>query len=168
MMADDSERQAIEFGEQQQREFKSLQRFITPRLKRAERAYRHALNSLSLANAGAALATLTFIGGAWQKGTSNRLLLVPLCLFVVGLISMGLGTVVSLVKEAGTIKRMESMTSVREILGLRENELKSQSEIAGLMLDPRTWAAIVSAGTLVLGIIAGVVIISWPSLRSCI
>ena len=65
--------------------------FITPRLVRAERVYNQALTSLWVGNAGAAVATLTFIGVTWQNKLFHHwLLLVPLCAFVFGLIAMGL------------------------------------------------------------------------------
>jgi hypothetical protein len=103
-------------AERLEREFAALERrgeFIRPRLDRAERAYTQAVNALWIANAGAAAATLAFIGGTWQNTKQNTIfhhwLLVPLCLFVVGLMSMALGATVSLVKEMRFIRRMEHM-----------------------------------------------------------
>jgi hypothetical protein len=142
-------------------ELERLQEFIIPHLDRAGRAYTQALNSLWIANAGAAVATLAFIGGTWQIAIFHHWLLVSLCFFVLGLVSMALGAIIFLVKETGIIRRMEHMSSVAQILSLRLNEIKSASEIAGLVLDCRTWAAIVSAGMFVLGIIAGVAIIAF-------
>jgi hypothetical protein len=131
--------------EQQERELSQLERvqkFVRPRLERAERAYSQALTSLWLGNAGAALATLSFIGAAWQKGTFHRSLLVPLFSFVLGLILMGLGSTISLVKEARIIKRMER---ARSWLEFRVGDVKSSTEQAGLVLDWRTWTAILAA-----------------------
>jgi hypothetical protein len=58
----------------QQRE--ALDRLLKPRLARVERRYAQALTGLWIGNAGAALATLSFIGAAWKEGTYARPLLV--------------------------------------------------------------------------------------------
>jgi len=85
--------------------------------------------------------------------------MVPLCFFLFGLMSMGLGSVVFLMKEARIIKRIELMRSVRDIMKLQMDEITSQSEEAGLVWNWRNYAAIVSAGAFVLGIISGLLII---------
>jgi hypothetical protein len=69
---------------------------------------------------------------------------------------MGLGTGIFLVSEGRIIRRMETMRSVHE---LRLGEITSQSEESGLLWNWRNYAAIVSAGTLILGILAGMVIL---------
>jgi hypothetical protein len=73
---------------------------------------------------------------------------------------MGLGSAIALTKEARIIKRMERMTSVLEIFKFRRDEIPTEAEQAGLVLDWRTWGAIVSAGAFVLGAIAGLIIIA--------
>jgi len=146
--------------ERQERELADLERvqeFVRPRLERAVRAYSQAITSLWLGNAGAALATLTFVGGIWQKGAFHRCLLVPLPLFVLGLISVGLGSAISLVKEVRIIKRMESAKSVGEF---RTDDVKRPTEQAGFW-DWRTGLAIVSAAVFVLGCLVGVIELSW-------
>jgi len=140
-------------------ELERVQEFLTPRLDRAERLYTQALNGLWLGNAGGALATLTLTGVTLQGGTFHHWLMVPLCFFLFGLMSMGLGAVVFLVKEARIIQRIELMRSVLEILKLRMDEITTQSEQAGLVWNWRNYAAIVSAGTFILGIISGMLII---------
>jgi hypothetical protein len=94
MTNDDEERQKAfaQFDEKRQREFAQLHQFKRPRIERAERAYTQALTSLWFANAGAAIATLSFIGIILQKGVFHRSLLVPLGFFLLVLISMGWGT----------------------------------------------------------------------------
>jgi hypothetical protein len=155
MMMDDDDRN--EFESSQYREFERVQEFLTPRLDRAERLYTQAVNGLWLSNAGGALATLTFVGATWQSGACYRhWLMVPLCFFLFGLLSMGLGTGIFLVSESRIIKRMESIRSINK---LRLDEITSQSEEIGLLWNWRNYAAIVSAGTLILGILAGVVIL---------
>jgi hypothetical protein len=42
--------------------------FLKPRLDRAEHLYGQAITSLWVGNAGAALATLSFIGATWKNG----------------------------------------------------------------------------------------------------
>jgi hypothetical protein len=143
-----------------QRELAQLDLFRKPRLERAERAYTQAITSLWLGNAGAAIATLSFIGVVSKNGEFHRSLLVPLGFFVLGLISMGLGAAWFLVREARIIRRMEGMTSMDEILSLSMNDIHSEAELAGLSFDSRTWASVVAAGAFILGIIAGLVIIA--------
>ena len=116
-------------------ELERVWEFITPRLVRAERIYNQALRSIWVGNAGAAVATLTFIGVTWQnKSFHHWLLLVPLCAFVLGLIVMGLGSCVFVAKEARIIKRMERMTSVRDISKLRLTEITSENRASRVRL----------------------------------
>lgn len=152
-MTDDEERQERELSE-----LERVREFLRPRLDRAERLYGQVFTSLWLGNAGAALATLTFIGSALQKGAFRHFLLVPLGLFVLGLIAMGLGAAVSLMKEGRSVKRMERATSIRQFI---LDDMKSSVEQVGLVLDWRTWGAIVSAAAFILGVLAGLVELSY-------
>jgi len=140
-------------------ELDRVQEFLAPRLDRAERLYTQALNGLWLGNASGAGVALTLTGVTLQSGTFHHWLMVPLCFFLFGLMSMGLGSVVFLMKEARIIKRIELMRSVRDIMKLQMDEITSQSEEAGLVWNWRNYAAIVSAGAFVLGIISGLLII---------
>jgi hypothetical protein len=133
-----------------------VEKFIRPRVERAERAYNQALTSLWVGNAGAALATLTFMGGVWQKEMSPRFLFFPLCLFVAGLISMGIGAAISLLREARALTDMQSARSMWE---LQPAHFRSGVEQAGLTLDGRTKAALISALCFVIGCVVGLAVL---------
>ncbi len=107
---------------------KLMDSFLNPRLQRAERAYGQALRSLWLGNAGAALATLSFIGATWDNGVFPEILLWPLAFFVAGIIPMGVGAVWVLIKEKGTIERIQS---VNDPVDLRMSDIESPAESVG-------------------------------------
>src|SRR5579872_3371870 len=86
-------------------EIERVGRFIKPRIERAERAYAAALTSIWVGNAGAALATLSFLGATWDKDRSLRVLFWPLGLFVFGLIAMGAGTLYTVISDGRAISR---------------------------------------------------------------
>jgi hypothetical protein len=77
-------------------------------------------------------------------------------LFSVWTFVNGLGTGIFLVSQGRIIKHMESMRSVHQFW---LDEMRSQSEEIGLLWNWRNYAATVSAGTLILGILAGMVIL---------
>jgi len=133
-------------------EIEKVHAYVRPRIERAERAYSQMLTSLWIGNAGAALATLTFIGGALQKGKFPNGLLLPLWLFVLGVISMGLGSAIALMKEAKALDRLQRATSY---LDMRVDDTKTATELAGLTCDWRTMMAVLSAAFFVLGCFAG-------------
>jgi hypothetical protein len=85
----DNDDELREFQLREFEKFERVQEFLTPRLDRAERLYTQALDGLWLSNAGGALATLTFIGATWQSGAFRHWLMVRLCFFLFGLLSMG-------------------------------------------------------------------------------
>lgn len=136
----------------------NVRKHYRPRIDQAERYYSQALTSLWLGNGGAALATLSFVGGLLQKGCSSNLtLLTPLWLFVLGLISMGAGSAISLVQESRELDRMQRATS---LLDFKVADIKSSTEQAGLTLDFRTGMALLSALLFVSGCIAGLIALS--------
>jgi len=65
-----------------------------PSWERAERAYNRVLTTLWISNAGATLATLTYITANRHDGTFTRSLLVPLVLFTLGLTIPGMSSLV--------------------------------------------------------------------------
>ena len=149
-MIDDDQ---AEIDEQKLEDFERVQRAIKPRLERAGRAYSQALTSLWLGNAGAAIATLSFIGAAWHNGKFPHALLLPLTLFVGGLISMGVGTISAIIRERTIIRNMED---ANHILDIRLDYIERPSEEAGLTLqDWRTRMACASAIFFVLGCAVG-------------
>src|SRR5216684_1272100 len=99
-------------AERQLREIEAVSDFMRPRIERAERAYAQALTGLWLGNAGAALATLSFIAAMWKDSASSAVLVWPLGSFVLGLVSMGVGSMITLVREKSAIERMQGANSI--------------------------------------------------------
>jgi hypothetical protein len=64
------------------------------KLYRAERAYDRALTTLWVGNAGGALTTLAYATANRHDGTFTRSLLVPLVLFVIGLVVTGVSSLI--------------------------------------------------------------------------
>src|SRR5437667_8818847 len=85
--------------------------FLKPRLERAERVYGQATTSLWIGNAGAALATLSFMGATWKSDTFPKSLLVPLGFFVAGVIAMGVGALLTLAREKRASERIQGADS---------------------------------------------------------
>jgi hypothetical protein len=141
-------------SERQLRDFEHVQsEFVGPRLQRAERIYNHALTSLWLGNAGAAIASLSFIGAAWHDGKFPHALMWPLSFFVVGLVAMGVGAFAALLVEGRILHKMEGANS---ILDLPVGSAKRPTEHAGLTYkDWRTKTAIIGAMCFVLGCLTG-------------
>lgn len=137
-------------------EVRTFETFVRPRLERAEEAYGQALKSLWLGNAGATLSVLAFIGAAWrQGGTFPHQLIWPLWLFVLGLLSMGVGSLVSLVREGRDLRRMQKARSWTD---LRGGDVPSPVERVGLTFGSwRTRAAVASGLFFFLGCIVGLI-----------
>lgn len=128
---------------------------VKGRLKSAELDYRQALTSLWVGNGAASLAVLSFVGAVWRDGKFPHQLLWPLSSFVLGLISMGVGTGMYLWGEGRSTRFMERQSSP---LWFRINDIKNPSEKIGFTIkDPRTKAALLSAGMFVLGCVIGLV-----------
>jgi hypothetical protein len=77
------------------------------RLYRAERAYDRALTTLWIGNAGGALTTLAYATANRHDGTFTRSLLVPLVLFIVGLVITGAGSLIEFESERRAITRSQ-------------------------------------------------------------
>jgi hypothetical protein len=58
---------------------------------------------------------LAFVGATWKEGKFPRQLLMPLSCFVLGLISMGLGTVLYLLGEGRVLQSMEGTNRVWDL-----------------------------------------------------
>ena len=127
--------------------------YLRPRLERAEKLYNQALTSLWFGNGAAALASLSFIGAASSPGNFPHKLMMPFGLFVVGLISMGIGSGATLVAESIAIRRLERAES---FLDLNLGDFKSPTEKTGLTFNNwRTCTALISAICFVSGCIVG-------------
>lgn len=118
-------------------------------------AYAQALTSLWLGNAGASLAVLSFIGASWRDGRFPHFLLIPLGCFVLGLVSMGIGSALWLWGAREDIRDTED---AELILDRRAFRAMRPSERAGLTWkDWRTQAALLSAALFALGCVAGLI-----------
>ena len=119
-------------------------------------AYLQALNSIWIANAGASLATLSFIGATIHDARPHLCLLLTPCFFVIGLISMGIGTVWWLIEERSWLAYMDKHEPPLAILDVPATLAKSPTARAGLSLkDPRTTSALISGALFVLGCVTG-------------
>lgn len=138
--------------EQQYRDFQNAQEFARPAIRRAERIYTQCVNGIWIGNAGAAIALLSFIGAiAHDYQHLAVALLWPIALFVFGLIFMGVGAAVALVREGARAKRLEILT---HILDAQTGDGQKPTEAMGLTLrDPRTIGALVGTAFFVIGCI---------------
>jgi hypothetical protein len=128
---------------------------LRPRLERAERLYSQALTSLWVGNAGAALATISFIGAAWKNGSFPKELLYPLAFFMSGVISMGLGAFLALIKETRAILRIQR---IDHVLDMRWDDIQSPAESIGLSLrETRTVLALIAGFCFIAGCILGLI-----------
>src|SRR5712691_4937127 len=99
----------------EERDTERAQAFVEARVELAGKVYSQAINSLWLGNSGAALATLSFVGATWKDGRFPKALLWPLGLFILGVISMGIGTLLALLRERGVIARNQEAKSLLDI-----------------------------------------------------
>jgi hypothetical protein len=137
----------------EEHDLERAQAFVRSRAELAEKIYSQAINSLWLGNSGAALATLSFIGAAWKDGRFPVALLCPLGFFILGVVSMGAGTFVALMRERRVIERNQNAQS---LLDLITSDAQSPLERVGLARgDWRLRLALCSAGCFVVGCVAG-------------
>jgi hypothetical protein len=141
-----------------ERELKGVQGFLKPHLEFAEKIYSQAMNSLWLGNAGAAIATLSFIGAAWKDGTFPKALLWPLGFFLAGLIAMGIGMLLALVRVRTIIERNQTADSIwYTIIG----DAQTPAERVGLSgRNMRTIMALVSGSCFVAGCLVGFILLA--------
>jgi hypothetical protein len=143
-----------ETAERQLREQEQVSAAVAADIQRAEPVYTHAINALWAGNGAASLAVATTIKSA---GLGKPALL-PLGLFLAGLICMCLGSLHTLLRMSSAIRRKEQATSILEFLW---NDIQSPSESAGLSLGhPRTFWAILAGGFFIVGCIAGFVVLA--------
>jgi hypothetical protein len=144
-----------ETSERRLRDQELVSEFVQDRLGPAQAIYQQSLTSLWLGNGAAAGTVLTFVGATWKDGRFPHQLLLPLTSFVLGLISMGVGTLVYLATERSVVSQMERSDSW---LAFHVSDAKSPTEKAGLTFkDWRTRMAILSVGLFVLGCVTGLV-----------
>jgi len=136
-----------------------VKEFLNPRLASTAKTYTAALTSLWIGNGAAALATLSFVGAAWHNGEPMRALLWPLWCFVLGLISMGVGSGVSIYRDAQSIRRLQQAQTVLE---LSVGDIRSPAEEAGLSFGNfRTLSAIAAAVLFVAGCLSGLLLLTF-------
>jgi hypothetical protein len=134
------------------------QAFVDSRATLAEKIFSQAINSLWLGNSGAALATLSFIGAAWKDGGFPRALLWPLGFFILGVISMGVGTLVALMRERGVVERNQKAQS---LLDISTRDFQSPLERVGLSRgDWRMRLALCSGVCFVVGCLVGFILLA--------
>jgi hypothetical protein len=107
-------------------------------LQRAPQAYTQALTKLWLANAGLAIANLCFIATDWRAGPDAHS--VSKILFVLGLVTSGLGVAGLLLRRQILIRPMEEADSMWQFI----------------FNDWRTRLGFISAGFFVAGCVAAV------------
>jgi hypothetical protein len=138
-----------------------VENFVRTRLKRATQKYDLALTSLWVGNGAGSLAVLSFIGATWENSHFPSKLLCPLGIFVFGLMTMGLGTLVTLILEARIIREMENANSILE---LKVGLAKRQSENAGLTFNSfGNIMAAISGLCFVLGCIVGLFLLYYSN-----
>jgi hypothetical protein len=131
---------------------------VQSRAEFAEKIYSQAINSLWLGNSGAALATLSFIGAAWKDRGFPAGLLWPLGFFILGVISMGVGTLAALMRERGVIERNQNAQS---LLDIYSRDVQSPLERIGLSRgDWRLRLAFFSGFCFVAGCAVGFILIA--------
>jgi hypothetical protein len=157
-MSDDQDDAETEFERWNQ----VYEEYVRPRLERAEKAYNQALASLWLGNGAAALAALSAIGASWRQGQQfPSLLLWPLWFFVLGLVSMGVGAFVALVREARSVHSMLGANAT-SVLDLRVGDIQSPAVRVGLTFDDwRTRMAGLSAFFFLSGCIVGLLLLTF-------
>jgi hypothetical protein len=142
----------------EEHDLERAQAFVRSRAELAEKIYSQAINSLWLSNSGAALATLSFIGAAWKNGGFPKTLLWPLGLFIAGMIFMGIGTLVALLRERSVVARNQQAQS---ILDIYSQDIWSPLERTGLSSgDWRARMALCSGICFVAGCVAGFVLLA--------
>ena len=160
-MADEVRDDALREVEiQKAQERKQVREFFGPRIEMATRSYEKAITGLWLGNAGAAIATLNFIGGKF-RGVYHFPVpwLLSLGCFVSGLILMGFGAGWTLYKEKQVIDRIDHYNT---FLDIKLDEVKSNTEIIGLYVkDIRTITALIAGILFVVGCIFGLILLAY-------
>jgi hypothetical protein len=142
----------------EEHDLERAQAFVESRAALAEKIYSQAINSLWLGNSGAALATLSFIGAAWKNGEIPRVLLWPLGFFILGVISMGAGTLVALMRERAVIERNQKTQS---LLDIQSRDFQSPLQRVGLTRgDWRLRLALCSGVCFIAGCLIGFVLLA--------
>jgi hypothetical protein len=114
-------------------------------LENAKKSYDQVLNRLW---AGNSVGALTAIGALGAGKLSTIELLPALCPFLAGLLSLGVGSLPSLVSTVRILRAWESAAS---ILDLRMDAIQRRSEEAGLRLDFQMATGLFAAAMFLIG-----------------
>src|SRR4051794_12999478 len=119
--------------DRQESELKLVHDFLQPRIDRLQQSYAQAINRLWLGNAGAALATLSFIGASGlQSNPVRAAMLVPLACFASGLLTLGIGELIGLIRDAKAVGRNQYAQSVGDMY---INDAESPLQKSGASLN---------------------------------
>jgi hypothetical protein len=122
------------------------------RLENAKKSYDQILNRLSAGNSAGALAAIAALGA---DKLSTKELLPALCLFLAGLLSLGIGSFASLVS---TVRILRAWESAESALDLRADAIQRPSEEAGLRFDFQMVTGLFAAAMFLIGTSWGLLI----------
>jgi hypothetical protein len=130
---------------------------VKHRIERVDPIFSHAINTLWAGNGTACLAVLGAISATSKNGVIDKWTLVPLFFFMLGLICMCIGSLVTLFRESAAINRMQT---VSDILDFQAQDVQSPIEWAGLTLrNWRTSMALFAGVFFIAGCLAGFLIL---------
>lgn len=130
-----------------------LRKGLKRRLKETKLSYNQILNKLWVSNGAGAAASLSEVNFMLKNHKPHDLFMWPLSLFMIGLMFLFIGSIITLILDSMTIKYMES---VKSIIDVNLDLFRKPSKKAGLTLsDWQTVMAICAAVSLILGVIVG-------------
>jgi hypothetical protein len=130
---------------------------VKHRIERVDPIFNHAMNTLWAGNGTASLAVLAAISATSKNGVIDKRTLIPLFLFMSGLICMCIGSLVTQFRESAAINRMQTVSTM---LDFQVQDTQSPVERSGLTLrNWRTLMALFAGGFFILGCIAGFLIL---------
>ena len=137
--------------------------FVRPRLDDAKSIYTSTVNAIWIANGSGTVASLAFIGATWTEGKFYQPVLFPFAMFSIGSIVMGLGAFITLIIEAGAIRRLSKIDHVAK---MNMDDYKDPWSQAGLSFSEwRTRTALTSAALFIIGLVSGFFLLlcnQWP------
>ncbi len=140
-------------NERQLRNLEQASAVVSHRIERVDPIFNHAINTLWAGNGTASLAVLGAISATSKNGVIDKRTLLPLALFLAGLICMCVGSLVTLLRESAAIKRMQAVSTMLDFQG---RDVQSPVERAGLTFrNWRTLMALFAGGFFIAGCIVG-------------
>jgi hypothetical protein len=115
-------------------------------LKRAKKSYDQMTNRLWAGNAAGALAGLGALGSGKVSGIEVSL---GICMFLLGLLALGMGSAVSLAIQ---VLRARAWEDVESMIDLKMQHIVRPTEEAGLVPNFQTFMVITAALTFVIGV----------------